>query len=96
MKKRSVMAVPNGCFFAVIAVCVIGIIVGSIWDYDINVALANKTELGSFFATYGLPRGGHRGDHRGHHHGPGRRRTAHRGGHLLRHRIFAGVSADLK
>jgi membrane-associated phospholipid phosphatase len=53
MKKRSVMAVPNGCFFAVIAVCVIGIIVGSIWDYDINVALANKTELGSFFATYG-------------------------------------------
>ena len=53
MKKRSVMAVPNGCFFAVIAVCAIGIIVGSIWDYDINVALANKTELGSFFATYG-------------------------------------------
>ena len=53
MKKKSVMAVPIGCFFAVIAVCVIGIIVGSICDYDINVALANKTELGSFFATYG-------------------------------------------
>ena len=53
MKKRSVMAVPIGCFFAVIAVCGIGIIVGSICDYDINVALANKTELGSFFATYG-------------------------------------------
>ena len=53
MEKRSVMAVPIRCFFAVIAVCVIGIIVGSTWDYDINVTLANKTELGSFFATYG-------------------------------------------
>ena len=43
MKKKSVMAVPIGCFFAVIAVCIIGIIVGSICDYDINAALANKT-----------------------------------------------------
>ena len=53
MKKKTVMAVPGSCFFAVIAVCVIGIIVGSVCDYDINAALANKTDLGAFFATYG-------------------------------------------
>ena len=33
------MAAPRACFFALIAVCVIGIVVGSICDYDINVAL---------------------------------------------------------
>lgn len=53
MKKKTVMAVPGSCFFAVIAVCVIGIIVGSVCDYDISAALANKTDLGAFFATYG-------------------------------------------
>ena len=53
MKKKTVMAVPMTAFWGVVAVCVIGIIVGSICDFDINVALANKTELGAFFATYG-------------------------------------------
>ena len=53
MQKKTILAVPVGCFWGVVAACVIGIIVGSICDFDINVALANKTAVGSFFATYG-------------------------------------------
>lgn len=53
MRKKSVMAVPSAVFWAVIAVCVIGIVIGSFRDYQINEALADKTELGAFFATYG-------------------------------------------
>lgn len=44
---------PIICFWAVIAACVVGIIIGSFRDFEINVALANKTDIGSFFATYG-------------------------------------------
>ena len=53
MQKKTILAAPVGCFWGVVAVCVIGIVVGSICDFDINVALANKTAIGSFFATYG-------------------------------------------
>ena len=53
MKKRSIMAVPAACFWFVISICLIGIIIGSFYDFSINVLLANKTELGAFFATYG-------------------------------------------
>jgi len=53
MNRKTIMSMPAACFFSVIAVCILGIIVGSFRDYDINVALANKTELGSLFATYG-------------------------------------------
>ena len=53
MNKKTVLSVPIACFWGVVAVCVIGIVVGSICDFDINVALANKTDLGAFFATYG-------------------------------------------
>ncbi|MBR0310846.1 MAG: hypothetical protein IJQ98_00475, partial [Oscillospiraceae bacterium] len=38
---------------AVVAVCVIGIAIGSFCDFGINEALANKTNIGAFFATYG-------------------------------------------
>ena len=48
-----VMAVPKVCAYAVTAVCILGIIVGSFFDFSINVALANKTDIGAFFATYG-------------------------------------------
>lgn len=44
---------PAACFWGVIAACVLGILIGSFRDFEINVALAGKTELGSFFATYG-------------------------------------------
>ena len=53
MKKKTVMAVPSVGFWAVIAVCVLGILIGSIRDFQISEALANKTEIGAFFATYG-------------------------------------------
>ena len=53
MLKKKIMAMPAACFFGVVAVCIIGIIVGSFWDFEINEALANKTDLGSFFTTYG-------------------------------------------
>ena len=53
MNKKTIMAVPKTCFWAVVAACLIGIVIGSFHDYSINVALANKTDLGAFFATYG-------------------------------------------
>lgn len=53
MEKGKVMAVPKGCAYAVTAVCLLGIIIGSFFDYSINVALENKTDIGAFFATYG-------------------------------------------
>ena len=46
-----VMAVPKVCAYAVTAVCILGIIVGSFFDFSINVALANKTDIGAFFAV---------------------------------------------
>ena len=53
MNRKTVMAVPVNCFWSVIAVCLLGIIIGSFCDFRINEALANKTDLGAFFATYG-------------------------------------------
>ena len=53
MNKKNVLSVPAACFWAVVAACVLGILVGSFADFSINEALANKTSLGSFFATYG-------------------------------------------
>ncbi len=53
MNKKSVLSVPMTCFWTVVAVCVLGIVVGSLADFPINESLANKTSLGSFFATYG-------------------------------------------
>jgi membrane-associated phospholipid phosphatase len=53
MNRKTIMSMPVACFRSVIAVCVLGIVIGSFRDFDINVALANKTDLGSFFATYG-------------------------------------------
>ena len=52
MKKR-ILGVPVSAFYAVVCVCTAGIIIGSFKDYQISVLLANKTEIGSFFATYG-------------------------------------------
>ena len=53
MNKKTIMSVPVACFWSVIAACVLGIVIGSFKDFDINAALANKTDLGAFFATYG-------------------------------------------
>ena len=48
MNKKNIMAVPKIYFCIVIAVCALGIIIGSFFDFDINVALANKTDIGAF------------------------------------------------
>lgn len=53
MNRKTIMSMPVSCFCSVVAVCVLGIIIGSFRDFDINVALADKTEIGAFFATYG-------------------------------------------
>ena len=53
MKKKSIMAVPVTCFWFVTATCLLGILVWSFYDFSINEVLANKTDLGAFFATYG-------------------------------------------
>ena len=53
MKRKTIMSMPVSCFRSVIAVCVLGILIGSFRDFEINVALADRTEIGSFFATYG-------------------------------------------
>lgn len=53
MKEKTIMGVSKTCFILVVAVCMLGIIIGSFFDYNINVLLAHKTEVGAFFATYG-------------------------------------------
>ena len=53
MNRKTIMAVPVKCFWAVVIACATGIVAGSFIDFNINVALANKTSIGAFFATYG-------------------------------------------
>ena len=47
MSKKKILTVPAGCFRAVIAVCLAGIGIGSLYDFDIAMAVANKTEWGT-------------------------------------------------
>ena len=65
MSKRKIMGIPAACFLAVIEICVLGICIGSFLDFDIGMAVAGKTELGMYFATFSpfaayalLPAGG--------------------------------------
>ena len=51
--KKTILGVPIGGFLAIATICILGIILGSFWDFQINEALAHKTEIGAFFATYG-------------------------------------------
>ena len=53
MIKKTIMAVPAACFFCVVAVCVLGILLGSFFDFQINEGLANVTKIGSYFAAFG-------------------------------------------
>ena len=53
MRKNTIMAVSSSCFWGVVIVCIAGIVIGSLCDFDISAALANKTDIGTFFATYG-------------------------------------------
>ena len=65
MSKRKILGVPAGCFSTVIGTCLLGICIGSFFDFDIAKAVANKTELGTYYATFSpflayalLPAGG--------------------------------------
>ncbi|MCQ2792261.1 MAG: hypothetical protein MJ208_01915, partial [Bacilli bacterium] len=51
--KNKVLGMPIACALAILGVLFIGILVGSFVDFDINVALLNKTTVGEHFATYG-------------------------------------------
>lgn len=53
MKKKYILGIPLYGFIIVVAICALGIIVGSFCDYQINDAIYNKTDIGAFFATYG-------------------------------------------
>ena len=65
MGKKKILGVPAACFMAVIGACLLGIGIGSFMDYDIGMAVANKTDLGTYFSTFSpllayalLPAGG--------------------------------------
>ena len=53
MKEKRILGMPIICFIGVIIFCLVGIIIGSFKDFDISTILANKTELGTWFANYG-------------------------------------------
>lgn len=52
--EEKILGVSKKAFYSVIIVCLIGIIIGSLYDYQINVLLENKTEIGKLFAGYGM------------------------------------------
>ena len=51
MNRKTIMAMPVKYFWAMVVACAAGIVAGSFFDFNINVALANKTIIGAFFAT---------------------------------------------
>ena len=51
--KRNVLGMPMICALCILGVLFICTLVGSFIDFDINVALYDKTTLGEHFATYG-------------------------------------------
>ena len=53
IKDIKILGIPIIGGFVLIAICLIGIIIGSIADYDISAFLANKTGIGTWFANYG-------------------------------------------
>ncbi|MCR5675225.1 MAG: phosphatase PAP2 family protein [Lachnospiraceae bacterium] len=52
-KHKTIMAVPVVCFYCVVAVCVVGIIIGSLFDLTINEKMADVTKIGATFAAFG-------------------------------------------
>lgn len=52
MNKRTILGVPAGGCIGVVSVLMLGIVIGSFYDFQINEALANVTGLGTFFANY--------------------------------------------
>jgi membrane-associated phospholipid phosphatase len=53
MKKKTILGMPIVIFYIICALLIIGIIIGSIWDFQISEALSNKTTIGDYFQKYG-------------------------------------------
>ena len=53
MKNKKILGMPIFYSYIVIGICILGIIIGSYTDLEISKALANKTEIGTWFANYG-------------------------------------------
>ena len=53
MTKKTVLGMPRNVFYTICSILVIGIIIGSFYDYQISVALSNKTAIGDFYQHYG-------------------------------------------
>ena len=51
--KKKILGLPTIFAICIVAILLIGIMVGSFFDFDISMALQNKTTIGSNFATYG-------------------------------------------
>ena len=53
MTNKTVLGMPVYVFYVICAVLLVGIIIGSFYDYQISVALSNKTAIGNFYQHYG-------------------------------------------
>ena len=53
MAKKTVLGMSSNVFYVVCSVLAIGIIIGSFYDYQISVALSNKTAIGDFHQHFG-------------------------------------------
>ena len=53
MKKKTILGMPSIAFYIVCTVLVIGLIIGSFYDFQISESLSNKTQIGDFFQKYG-------------------------------------------
>ena len=51
--KENLFGVNKKWTYGLMALCVLGIVIGSFYDYQISEALANRTDIGSWFAWYG-------------------------------------------
>lgn len=53
MEKENILGMPKKFFYGVCIVLVIGIIIGSFYDYEISVFLSKDTYLGNIIQNYG-------------------------------------------
>ena len=53
MTKKTILGMPSKVFYVICSVLVIGIILGSFYDYQISEALSRKTGIGEFHQNYG-------------------------------------------
>ena len=52
MTKDTILGMSKKTFYIICVILVIGIIIGSIWDFNISKSLSNTTDFGDFFQHY--------------------------------------------